>query len=62
MCYMIEKKDKSLLNLKLILDDLDEMIEDLSEAISALDEQEIYENAKALVEYYCKTKKKLNLN
>ncbi|OCR84827.1 hypothetical protein CFT13S00388_09565 [Campylobacter fetus subsp. testudinum] len=56
------KQSKNLSNLALILNDLDEMIEDLSEAISVDDTEEIYENAKALVEYYQKTKKKLNLD
>ncbi|AHE94382.1 hypothetical protein GZ989_003860 [Campylobacter fetus] len=56
------KQSKSLSNLALILNDLDEMIEDLSDAISVDDTEEIYENAKAIVEYYQKTKKKLNLD
>ncbi|AIR80157.1 TPA: hypothetical protein RPW15_001861 [Campylobacter fetus subsp. venerealis] len=68
MCYMMEREikkerqSKNMSNLALILNDLDEMIEELSEAISVDDEQEIYENAKALVEYYYKTKKSLKLD
>ncbi|AHE95155.1 TPA: hypothetical protein RPW15_001912 [Campylobacter fetus subsp. venerealis] len=68
MCYMMEKeiekekKSKRLSDLAEILSDLDEMIDELCEAIEVEDEEEIYKSAKELVEYYIKTKKKLNLD
>ncbi|CUA64544.1 hypothetical protein GZ989_005335 [Campylobacter fetus] len=68
MCYMMEKeiekekKSKRLSDLAEILIDLDEMIDELCEAIEVEDEEEIYKSAKELVEYYIKTKKKLNLD
>ncbi|WP_173568317.1 hypothetical protein [Escherichia coli] len=57
-----EKKSKRLSDLAEILIDLDEMIDELCEAIEVEDEEEIYKSAKELVEYYIKTKKKLNLD
>ncbi|WKW21971.1 hypothetical protein [Campylobacter fetus] len=63
MCYMMEKeiekekKSKRLSDLAEILIDLDEMIDELCEAIEVEDEEEIYKSAKELVEYYIKTKR-----
>lgn len=60
----IQKKEdrlRTLSNLALILDDLDELIEELGEAVGVDDDEEIYENAKTLVSYYAKMKKRLNL-
>ncbi|WP_172527665.1 hypothetical protein [Campylobacter fetus] len=59
--YLREIKEQQAL-LAEILNDLDEMIEELGEAIEVEDDEEIYKNAKELVEYYIKTKKKLKLN
>ena len=65
MCYMMEKakeKEKRLSNLAEILNDLDDMIEDLQEAIDAEDSDELYERAETLVEYYAKIKNKFDLD
>ncbi|PPB58459.1 hypothetical protein [Campylobacter hyointestinalis] len=65
MCYMMEKaieKEKRLSNLAEILNDLDDMIEDLQEAIDAGDSGELYERAETLVEYYVKIKNKFDLD
>ncbi|CUU77051.1 Uncharacterised protein [Campylobacter hyointestinalis subsp. hyointestinalis] len=65
MCYMMEKaieKEKRLSNLAEILNDLDDMIEDLQEAIDAEDSDELYERAETLVEYYVKIKNKFDLD
>ncbi|EAH8299173.1 hypothetical protein ACLH6Q_000727 [Campylobacter fetus] len=65
MCYMMEKaieKEKRLSNLAEILSDLDDMIEDLQEAIDAEDSDELYERAETLVEYYVKIKNKFDLD
>ncbi|OCS10384.1 hypothetical protein CFTD6783_02270 [Campylobacter fetus subsp. testudinum] len=59
--YLREIKEQQAL-LAEILNDLDEMIEELGEAIEVEDDEEIYKNAKELVEYYIRTKKKLKLN
>lgn len=65
MCYIMEKaieKEKRLSNLAEILSDLDDMIEDLQEAIDAEDRSELYERAETLVEYYVKIKNKFDLD
>lgn len=49
-------------NLAEILNDLDDMIEDLQEAIDAEDSDELYERAETLVEYYIKIKNKFDLD
>lgn len=65
MCYIMEKaieKEKRLSNLAEILSDLDDMIEDLQEAIDAWDSGELYERALTLCEYYAKIKNKFDLD
>ena len=65
MCYMMEKaieKEKRLSNLAEILNDLDDMIEDLQEAIDAGDNEELYDRALTLCEYYAKIKNKFDLD
>lgn len=58
--YLREIKEQQAL-LAEILNDLDEMIEELGEAIEVEDDEEIYKNAKELVEYYIKTKKEAKI-
>lgn len=65
MCYIMEKaieKEKRLSNLAEILSDLDDLIEDLQEAIDAEDSGELYERALTLCEYYAKIKNKFDLD
>ncbi|AVK80632.1 hypothetical protein [Campylobacter fetus] len=56
-----DRQAKNLSNLTEILMDLNEMIEDLKEALDAEDNEELYNRADTLVEHYIKTKRKFNL-